>query len=252
MRQQISDKKLKFYNIDADSIAAKVKLAPHINMPMETVMLKLAGIIPFEIAYKQLEETIKSTYIHEGGEVVERNLKAISMAIEALQEIDYNSIEGWSTAPDQQSGRPAPIYPNEVLKNFIEKIHTPCIHGKGDSIPVSAISPDGVIPNGSTAYEHRRIATRVPVWDAEKCVECTECSLVCPHAAIRPFILSEAEATGLPDTISTKKAHGSSKLNGYLFRIQNYPEDCLGCSSCSLISPGHALTMTPNADLLDR
>ncbi len=252
MRQQISDKKLKFYNIDADSIAAKVKLAPHINMPMETVMLKLAGIIPFEIAYKQLEETIKSTYIHEGGEVVERNLKAISMAIEALQEIDYNSIEGWSTAPDQQSGRPAPIYPNEVLKNFIEKIHTPCIHGKGDSIPVSAISPDGVIPNGSTAYEHRRIATRVPVWDAEKCVECTECSLVCPHAAIRPFILSEAEATGLPDTISTKKAHGSSKLNGYLFRIQNYPEDCLGCSSCSLICPGHALTMTPIADVLDR
>lgn len=252
MRQQISDKKLKFYNIDADSIAAKVGLAPRINMPMETVMLKLAGIMPFEKAYQALQQTIKPTYMHEGGEVVERNLKAISMALEALHEVDYESIEGWSTVGEQQSDLPAPVYPNAALKNFIEKIHTPCILGQGDSIPVSALSPEGVIPNGSTAYEHRRIATRVPVWDAEKCVECTECSLVCPHAAIRPFIISQTEAAELPATIATKKAHGSSRLSGYLFRIQNYPEDCLGCSSCSLICPGQALTMTPLTDVLDR
>ncbi|MDE7418732.1 MAG: pyruvate:ferredoxin (flavodoxin) oxidoreductase, partial [Muribaculaceae bacterium] len=252
MRRQISDKKLKFYNIDADSIAAKEKLAPHINMPMETVMLKLAGIMPFEKAYQSLQETIKTTYIHEGGEVVERNLKAISMALDALHEIDYQSIEGWSTTPDLPSDRPAPVYPNAALKSFIEKIHNPCIQGKGDSIPVSALSPDGVIPNGSTAYEHRRIATRVPVWDAEKCVECAECSLVCPHAAIRPFVISSAEASEMPDAITAKKAHGSQKLSGYLFRIQNYPEDCLGCSSCSLICPGHALTMTPLEDVLKR
>ncbi|MDE6631584.1 MAG: 2-oxoacid:acceptor oxidoreductase family protein, partial [Muribaculaceae bacterium] len=252
MRQQISDKKLKFYNIDADSIAAKEKLAPHINMPMEVVMLKLAGIMPFEKAYQALQETIKSTYMHEGGEVVDRNLKAISMALDALHEIDYNSIEGWTSTPDQPSNRPAPVYPNAALKNFIEKIHTPCIHGKGDSIPVSALSPDGVIPNGSTAYEHRRIATRVPVWDAEKCVECAECSLVCPHAAIRPFVLSPSESTDAPDTIVTKEAKGSSRLSGYRFRIQNYPEDCLGCSSCSLICPGNALTMTPVNEVLDR
>ncbi len=252
MRQQIADKKLKFYNIDADSIAAKVKLAPHINMPMETVMLKLAGIMPFEKAYKELEETIKTTYIHEGGEVVDRNLQAISMALNALQEIDYESIEGWATTPDQPSNRPAPVYPNDALKNFVEKIHNVCIHGKGDSIPVSALSPDGVIPNGSTAYEHRRIATRVPVWDAEKCVECTECSLVCPHAAIRPFIISDSEASSMPSDIATKEAKGSPRLKGYRFLIQNYSEDCLGCSSCSLICPGHALTMTPISDVLDR
>ncbi|MDE7346491.1 MAG: pyruvate:ferredoxin (flavodoxin) oxidoreductase [Muribaculaceae bacterium] len=252
MRRQIADRKLRFYNIDADSIAAKVGLAPRINMPMETVMLKLAGIMPFEKAYQALQQTIKTTYMHEGGEVVDRNLKAISMALDALHEIDYNSIEGWASAHDQPSDRPAPVYPNEALKNFIEKIHTPCIHGQGDSIPVSALSPDGVIPNGSTAYEHRRIATRVPVWNAEKCVECAECSLVCPHAAIRPFIISETEVAELSDSIATKEAKGSSRLTGYRFRIQNYPEDCLGCSSCSLICPGNALTMTPIDDVLDR
>ena len=252
MRQQIAAKKLKFYNIDADSIAAKEKLAPHINMPMEVVMLKLAGIMPFEKAYQALQQTIKTTYMHEGGEIVDRNLKAISMALDALHEIDYNSIEGWNSAPEQSSNRPAPVYPNAALKNFIEKIHTPCIHGQGNTIPVSALSPDGVIPNGSTAYEHRRIATRVPVWDAEKCVECTECSLVCPHAAIRPFVLSASEAAELPDSIATKEAKGAESLKGYRFRIQNYPEDCLGCSSCSLICPGNALTMTPIGDVLDR
>lgn len=251
MRKQIADKKLKFYNIDADSIASQVGLAPRINMPMETVMLSLAGIMPFEKAYRALQETIKTTYIHEGGDVVARNLKAISMAIDALHEIDYQNIEGWETEPDQPSRRPAPIYPNVALKNFVENVHNPCIHGRGDSIPVSALSPDGVIPNGSTAYEHRRIATRVPVWDAEKCVECTECSLVCPHAAIRPFILSAEEASELPANIATKDAHGTAAPVGYKFRIQNYPEDCLGCSSCSLICPGHALTMTPLSDVLE-
>lgn len=252
MRRQIADKKLKFYNIDADSIAAQVGLAPRINMPMETVMLSLAGIMPFEKAYQALQQTIKTTYMHEGGEVVDRNLKAISMAVNALHEIDYQSIDGWATTPDQPSRRPAAVYPNASLKSFVENIHNPCIHGQGDAIPVSALSADGVIPNGSTAYEHRRIATKVPVWDADKCVECTECSLVCPHAAIRPFVLSPAEAAKLPETIATKEAHGSPTLEGFRFRIQNYPEDCLGCSSCSLICPGHALTMTPVADVLEQ
>ena len=252
MRRQIADKKLKFYNIDADSIAAEVGLAPRINMPMETVMLSLAGIMPFDKAYQALQQTIRAAYMHEGGDVVDRNLKAISMATDALHEIDYQSIEGWATAPDQPSRRPAPEYPDAALKSFVENIHNQCIHGRGDSIPVSALSPDGVIPNGSTAYEHRRIATKVPVWDAEKCVECTECSLVCPHAAIRPFVISEAEAQDMPSAIVTKEARGASTLEGYRFRIQNYPEDCLGCSSCSLICPGHALTMTPLTDVLER
>ncbi|MDE6555865.1 MAG: pyruvate:ferredoxin (flavodoxin) oxidoreductase, partial [Duncaniella sp.] len=252
MRRQIAEKKLKFYNIDADAIAAEVGLAPRINMPMETVMLYLSDIIPFEEAYKRLQQTIKDAYMHEGGEVVERNLKAISMAVGAIKQIDYSSIDDWTTAPDAHSTRPAPVYPSDALKKFVETVHNPCIKGQGDSIPVSALSPDGVIPPGSTAYEHRRIATVVPVWDADKCVECTECSLVCPHAAIRPFVLSAGEAKDLPPTLAVKDAHGAPSMEGLKFRIQNYPEDCLGCSSCSLICPGQALTMTPLSQVLER
>ena len=250
MRRQIADKHLKFYNIDADAIAAEVGLLPRINMPMETILLYLSDIIPFRLSYPQLQQKIRETYIHEGGEVVERNLKAVSMAVDALKEIDYKSIEGWATQPDKSSTT-SPVYANDRIRKFIEQIHTPCIKGRGDSIPVSAFSPDGTMPMGTTAYEHRRIATRVPVWDADKCVQCTECSLVCPHAAIRPYIFDSAEVAAAPADVVTVEAKGAPSLKGYRYRIQTYPEDCLGCSSCSLICPGHALTMTPVGDVLD-
>lgn len=251
MRKQIHDKKLRFYNINADAIAAKVGLSPRINMPMEAVFLYLSNIIPFEESLPALKEKIKETYMHEGGEVVTKNLQAVSMAVDALERVDYSSVEGWLTEPDAEM-RPAPTFANDSIKEFITKIHTPCIKGQGDSIPVSAFAPDGTMPMGTTAYEHRRIATRVPVWDADKCVECTECSLVCPHAAIRPFLLNEAEAKAAPGTMVTKAATGAPSLHGLRFRIQNYVEDCLGCSSCSLICPGHALTMTPVEEVLDK
>ncbi len=250
MRRQIAGKHLRFYTIDADAIAAKVGLSPRINMPMETVFLYLSGIMPFNLSYPAMQEKIKTTYLHEGGEVVDRNLRAIAMAVDALKEVDYSNTDGWATAPDETVS-PTPIFADARIREFIEKIHTPCIKGKGDSVPVSAFSPDGTMPMGTTAYEHRRIATRVPVWDADKCVECTECSLVCPHAAIRPFLLDKEEAASAPEGLVTKEAHGAPALEGLRFRIQNYTDDCLGCSSCSLICPGHALTMTPIEEIAD-
>lgn len=249
MRKTMAEKKIKFYNIDADKIASQVGLLPRINMPMETVFLYLSRIIDFNTAYNSLKDTIRATYIHEGGTVVEMNLKAISMVIEALKEIDYNSIEGWTSIPEQILKREIK-YATPLLQKFIEEIHTPCIEGKGDSIPVSAFTPDGTMPMGTSAYEHRRIATRVPVWDVNKCIECTECSLVCPHAAIRPYVLNNEEASATPKEFKMKAAKGVPELNGYMFHIQNFTEDCLGCSSCSIICPGHALTMTPIDEVL--
>lgn len=250
MRQAISTKKLRFYVIDADKIAASVGLSPRINMPMETIFLYLSKLMPFDEAYSALSDQIRTTYIHEGGEVVEKNLKAISLAVPALREVNYNEIDGWESEEEKKTPRPV-RYANPWQKDFIEKIHSACIHGEGNSLPVSVFTPDGSMPAGTTAFEHRRIATRVPVWDAEKCVECTECSLVCPHAAIRPFLLTPAEAAKAPEGFTTKAAHGAPALEGLRFRIQNYPEDCLGCSSCSLICPGHALTMTPVEEVMD-
>ena len=249
MRRAISEKKLTFYNIDADAIASQCGLGPRINTVMDTVWLSLSNIVPFDDALAEFKNAIAATYRHEVGTVVERNLKAIDMALGALKKIDYDTIPGWTDQPEQVRTRPV-SYPNAAVEQFIKNVHTPCIQGRGDSIPVSALAPDGVMPMGTTAYEHRRIATRVPVWDASKCVECTECSLVCPHAAIRPFVLSPDEAAKAPEGFAMKPAYGMPE--GYKFHIQNFPEDCLGCSSCSIICPGHALTMTPIHDVVDR
>ena len=250
MRKAISARQLKLYTIDADAIAAKVGLSPRINMPMETILLYLSDIMPFEQGLDALKEQIKQTYQHEGGTVVERNLQAVDMAVAALKPIDYQAIDGWDSEPDSFKTI-APVFRNAAQEKFVKTIHTPCIHGKGDSVPVSAFAPDGHMPMGTTAFEHRRIATRVPVWNADRCVECTECSLVCPHAAIRPFLLTPEEAAKAPEGFVTKAVVGTPALEGLRFRIQNYPADCLGCSSCSLICPGHALTMTPIEQVID-
>lgn len=251
MRKAISEQKLKFYTVDADRIAAECGMGPKVNVPMETIFLSLSNIIPFDVSVAALKEQIKAAYMHEGGEVVERNLKAIDMAVPSLRQIDYSSVEGWLTAPEIMPVRKEK-FRTDALRVFIENVHTPCIKGRGDDVPVSALNPAGIMPMGTTAYEHRRIATRVPVWDVNKCVECTECSLVCPHAAIRPFVLSPDEAAKAPEGFVMKDAVGSPALKGYKFHIQNYPEDCLGCSSCSIICPGHALTMTPLEEVLDK
>ena len=250
MRKAITEKKLRFYNIDADRIAAVCGLSPRINMVMETVFLYLSGLIPFDEGVAALKERLSETYRHEGGDVVSRNIKAVDMTIAALKEINVSEISGWSDP--EAPARPEPAFADSALETFIRTIHTPCIKGRGDLIPVSAFSPDGKMPMGTTACEHRRIATRVPVWNADKCVECAECSLVCPHAAIRPFLLSAEEAAKAPEGFALKDASGAQQLKGYRFHIQNFPEDCLGCSSCSIICPGHALTMTPLEDVVDR
>lgn len=244
MRRQIAEKKLRFYNIDADGIARSVGLGVRINMPMETVFLYLSGTVPFENALNDLKEQIRKTYAHEGGAVVNKNLKAVDMAAGALREVKYP--DSWLTASDEPADQAA----IDVLPSFIRDIHRPCMERLGDSVPVSVIPPDGTMPMGTTAYEKRRIALMVPHWNPDKCVECTECSLVCPHAAIRPFVLTPEEKAAAPEGFVTKDATGAPELKGYQFRIQNFTEDCMGCASCVLTCPGHALSMKPIAEEL--
>ena len=249
MRRAIAEKNLTLYTIDADKIASRCGLGPRINTIMATVWLSLNKTIPFAQSLDDFKNSLAETYRHEIGTVVERNFKAIDMTLDELHQIDYKSIDNWAETPEVVH-KTTVTYPDAATERFIKEIHTPCIQGKGDTIPVSALAPDGVMPMGTTAYEHRRIATRVPVWDVTKCVECTECSLVCPHAAIRPFILSPEESAEAPDGFAMKEAYGMP--DGYKFHIQNFPEDCLGCSSCSIICPGHALTMTPVEEVVDK
>lgn len=241
MKRIIARRKVKFYNIDATAIAQKEGLGVRINTIMEAVFFHLCDTMPFDKALAKVKASVTETYRHEGNKVVECNLAAIDQAVMALTPVDYPA--SWTDATD------APETPKVKLPDFIAKVARPCLELQGDRLPVSLFTPDGSLPMGTTAYEKRRIAVNIPHWDVDKCVECTECSLVCPHAAIRPVLMTAAEKAAAPEAFVSKPAHGP--LKEYQFRIQVYPEDCVGCGSCATICPGHALTMVPLSQDVD-
>lgn len=241
LRRGIAAKEIKLFNLDAVKIAGQNNLGVRINTIMLTAFLKLSNAVTFEDAYSQLKDLITTNYRHEGMEVVKMNLNAIASALENLTQINYPA--DWKDAAE-------PAVKKSERPEFYEKIAEPCNKLEGDQLPVSLFSPDGVMPMGTTAYEKRRIALNVPQWDQEKCVECTLCSYVCPHASIRPYLLAQEEKSNAPSTLATKEAH-YKETTGLQWRIQVYPEDCTGCGSCSVICPGHALTMKPLESQID-
>lgn len=239
MKRTIAQKKLKFYNINAVKIASEVGLGGRINMIMQTAFFKLANIIPFEKAIELLKQSIQKTYISKGEDIVKINYTAVDNTVSALNEIQVPS-----TWADASTEFVIPKYKNvpEYIKTFVEPILTE----KGDMLPVSSFTPDGIVPLGTTAYEKRAIAIDIPEWIADNCIQCFQCSYVCPHACIRPVLATEEELIGAPETFVTKDAIGK-ELKGLKMRIQVYPEDCVGCGSCADVCPSKpkSLIMMP-------
>lgn len=236
LKRDIARRGIRFYNVDAASIARKTGLGVRINTIMETVFFNLLPVIPFETAYADLQERIKTVYGHEGNAVVESNLAAIAQAVAAITQVKVPA--GWADATDEVKAEPQ-------WPEFVAKVAQPCLHRRGNDLPVSLMNADGITPTGTTAWEKRRIARFIPQWDVTKCVECTECSLVCAHASIRPYLLDAAERAAAPAAIASKEMKGAGDDSEYQFHIQVYAEDCTGCESCAVICPGHALTMVP-------
>ena len=239
IKRILAAKKARLFLLDAVKISESNNLGVHINMIMATAFLKLLGSrINFDSAFQELKQLISKTYQHEGGKVVTENLNAVASALDSLIEIEYDN-DSWINSHDviPQSSQDLPL--------FIKNIAEVCNELKGDEIPVSLLEPAGITPVGTTAYEKRRIAINVPQWNVDNCVECTECSFVCPHAAIRPFLLTPEEKAKAPSDYITKEGHGAPVLHQYQYRIQVYTEDCTGCGSCAVICPGHALDMMP-------
>lgn len=234
MKNQIARKKLKFFIIDGLHLAIKAGSAKSTNMVMQAAFFKLANIIPYEEAEDYMKKAVIKTYGKKGQKVIDSNFAAIDNASAGLVEVDYP--EAWATTTCG-----APVVEgcdDEYYKNFIK----PIIAQKGDELPVSAFDPSGVVPTGTTRFEKRGIAVNVPVWNKDKCIQCNQCSLVCPHAAIRPVLIPEG--TEKPEGFETKPAIG---VKGYEFRVQISPLDCSGCGSCANVCPAKekALVMTP-------
>ena len=233
MRRTIASKGLKFYNIDAIKVAAEVGLGVRINMIMQTVFFKLTNIIDFDKAITLLKADIQNIYAKEGQAVIDKDLKAVDNTLIALTEIKYP--DTWKNAID------APLkLVNEP--DFVRYIAKPILALKGDDLPVSKFSPDGIVPLGTTAYEKRGVANQIPFWDVDKCIQCTQCSFVCPHAAIRPYLPTGDELKDAPAAFIVKKATGGPSFAELNYRIQVYADDCMGCGNCINICPAKALS----------
>ncbi|MCL1916019.1 MAG: pyruvate:ferredoxin (flavodoxin) oxidoreductase [Desulfovibrionaceae bacterium] len=239
MRRTIARKKIKFYNVDAVKLAIELGLGAHINMIMQTAFFKLANVLPFKEAVDMLKDSIRKAYGSKGGSVVEKNVSAVDKAMSALQEVKYPA--SWAETKDDDAPlRDEPAYITTFMR--------PILAQRGDQLPVSAMSVDGIVPPGSSAYEKRGIAIDVPEWQPEHCIQCNQCAYVCPHAAIRPFLLDEHESANAPKGMATCKAVGKEAA-GLNFRIQVYALDCQGCGSCADVCPAKqkALLMKPLA-----
>lgn len=229
IKRYITENDIDFYIIDAVSIAQDVGLGGRINMIMQTVFFKLTNVIPIDEAIKYLKEFIEKTYGKKGKNIVEMNYKAVDRALEGLVKVDVP--ESWKNAEEEE-------FPVKEEPEFVKNIHRPMARHEGDELPISAFKgmEDGTFPMGTTAYEKRGIAVTIPQWQTENCIQCNQCSYVCPHAVIRPFLLNEEEKQNAPDIFETKAAKGKG-LEGYHYRIQVSPLDCTGCGNCADVCP---------------
>ncbi len=244
IKKTIAEKKLKFYTIDAVKIAEQVGLGTRINMVMQTVFFKLSNVLPVDDAIKYLKEAIEKTYGKKGKDIVEMNWGAVDVALNQIKEIKY---------PDSWIN----IKPKKTLKkelpDFVENVMNPMLSQQGDKLPVSSFTPGGFFPTDTTKYEKRGVAIHVPEWVKDNCIQCNQCAIVCPHAAIRPLLASEEEISKAPDGFDAKKAVGKD-MDNLFFRIQVYPEDCVGCGNCADICPSKekALLMKPLATQINK
>ena len=240
MKKYFAENDIKFYVINGTAIAREIGLGNRVNSVLQAAFFKLANIIPIDEAVEYMKAAIKKTYGKKGDAILNMNYAAVDQGTQKVVKVEVP--ESWKNAVDENVGAKKEV--PEFIKNIVEPINAQ----KGDSLPVSAFKgrEDGTFPQGTAAYEKRGVAVDLPKWDVTKCVQCNQCSFVCPHAAIRPFLLTEDEVKNAPEGFDTKKAIGKG-LENYQFRVQISALDCLGCGSCANVcpAPGKALTMVP-------
>lgn len=246
MKRYIANNNIDLYIINAVDLGREIGLGNRINMVMQSAFFKIANIIPYEEAVKHMKAEVVKNYGLKGEKIVNMNYAAIDKAVEKLVKVTVP--ESWKTASIEE------IVKKDVPE-FIEKVLEPMNNLEGDKLSVSTIANmvDGTFPAGTSRYEKRGIAVMVPEWQPDMCIQCNQCSFVCPHAAIRPFLFTEEEAKNAPKGCTTVKALGKG-LEGMQFGIRVSVLDCTGCGSCADICPavkGKALVMKPLEEQMD-
>ncbi len=229
MQDHIISKKVSFYIINAAEIAGELGLGAHINIIMQTAFFLISGVVPSEEAMKLIKYSIVKTYGKKGQNVVDMNMKAVDTAVERIEQVKY---------PDKATSklRIKPPVPDEAPE-FVKKVTGEIIAGRGSLIPVSKLPDDGTYPTGTTVYEKRNIADEIPVWDPELCIQCAQCSLVCPHATIRVKFYDPSALKNAPVAFKSIDAR-PKKMKGLKYTVQVAPEDCTGCMLCARTCSG--------------
>jgi pyruvate-ferredoxin/flavodoxin oxidoreductase len=228
VQQRIIDKKLKFYVIDGMEIAEKSGMGSRVNTIMQTAFFKISGVLPQDEAVKLVKKYTEKTYARKGADIVAKNIQAIDMALDSVVEVKY---------PDKATSKihmksPVPADAPKFVKEVVGEI----IANRGTELKVSQMPLDGTFPTGTTKYERRNIAEKIPVWNEEICIQCGNCTMVCPHAVIRLKAYSPDAAKGAPATFKSVDARGK-EFAGMKATLQVAPEDCTGCGACVNICP---------------
>ena len=237
IKRYLAENDINFYTINATALGQEIGLGNRINMIMQAAFFKVAGVMPVDDAVKHLKDSIKKTYGKKGESIVKMNCEAVDAGVEKLHKVVIPN--EWRKAEE------APVAEKEVPE-FIRDVVIPMNKQEGDKLPVSTFigRSDGQFPSGTAAYEKRGVADFVPVWDPEKCIQCNQCSFICPHAAIRPVLMTKTEANKAPNGFKSVQAKGK-ELKDFQYSMVVDNLDCLGCGNCADICPakGKALTM---------
>jgi len=251
VQEQVLERKLKFYVIDALKVAKDTGMGGRINTIMQTCFFAVSGVLPRADAIAQIKKSIEKTYSKKGEEVVRRNFAAVDDTLANLHAV---------RVPDRvtaRCGRP-PVVAAEA-PDLVKKLNAVLIAGKGDLLPVSAFPVDGTWPTGTARWEKRTIATEVPLWDPKVCIQCNKCALVCPHAAIRAKVFEADLLQGAPAGFQATD-YKAAEFKGWKYTIQVAPQDCTGCNLCVMVCPAKdksnpkhkAIDMTPLPPVLER
>ena len=243
VKRVLARRHIRFYTIDATDIAGRIGLGNRTNTVLQAAFFKLSGVLPIDDAVKYMKDAITRTYGKKGEKVLSMNYTAVDEGVSAMHEVAVPA--AWADLPDEEAA------PAAGVPEYVAKVMAAVNGQRGDQLPVSTFKDmaDGTVPVGTSKYEKRGFAAHVPEWDAAKCVGCNLCSLYCPHAAIRPFLLDAEEAGRAPEGYATNEARGKG-FEGLRYRMQVDVLDCTGCGTCVTACPAKALEMKPIAGQL--